>query len=72
VHFDQEPYKRRNVVEQVCAWLDSFKALLVHFETKANNWLALHLLVFTVLFVQKIRRCKKTLNRSTVLKRETF
>ncbi|WP_299762666.1 IS5 family transposase [uncultured Pontibacter sp.] len=59
VYFDQQLYKRRNVVEQACAWLDSFKALLVRFETKASKWRALQLLALTVLFARKIKRWEK-------------
>lgn len=59
VYFDEELYKRRNVVEQACAWLDSFKALLVRFETKASNWMALHFLAFTVLFIRKMKKLEK-------------
>lgn len=59
VYFDEELYKRRNVVEQAQAWLDSFKALLVRFETKASNWMALHFLAFTVLFIRKINKVEK-------------
>lgn len=32
-YFDEELYKRRLVIEQSNAWLDSFKTLLVRFET---------------------------------------
>ena len=59
VYFDPELYRRRNTVEQACAWLDSFKALLVRFETKASNWIALHFLAFTVLFIRKIKKLEK-------------
>jgi len=59
VYFDEQLYKRRNVVEQAQAWLDSFKALLIRFETKASNWIALHFLAFTVLFIRKIKKLEK-------------
>jgi transposase len=32
-YFDEELYKRRTVIERANAWLDSFKALLIRFET---------------------------------------
>jgi transposase len=47
-YFDEELFKRRNVIEQANSWLDSFKTLLIRFETKAQHWLALHFLAFTV------------------------
>lgn len=54
-YFDEELYKRRGVIEHANAWLDSFKALLVRFETKAANWVALTLISFTVRFLRKIQ-----------------
>lgn len=36
-YFDEELYKCRTVIELANAWLDSFNALLVRFETKAIN-----------------------------------
>jgi transposase len=60
VYFDELLYKRRNVIEQANAWLDSFKALLIRFETKAQHWLALHFLAFTVQFIRKINKKLKS------------
>lgn len=55
VYFDEELYKRRKVIEHANAWMDSFKALLLRFETKAQNWVALILLAFAVRFLRKIK-----------------
>ena len=55
-YVDDELYQRRVVVEQTNAWLDSFKALLVRFETSLANWMSLHWLAFSVLFIRKITR----------------
>jgi len=52
--FDPELYRRRAVVEHANAWLDSFKTLLVRYETSIGNWLAFHWLAFIVLFLRKI------------------
>ena len=52
--FDSELYRRRAVVEHANAWLDSFKTLLVRYETSVGNWLAFHWLAFLVLFLRKI------------------
>lgn len=52
--FDPELYRRRVVVEHANAWLDSFKTLLVRYETSIGNWLAFHWLAFLVLFLRKI------------------
>lgn len=56
IYFDEELFKNRIVIEHANAWLDSFKALLIRFETKAQHWLTLHLLAFTVLFIRKITK----------------
>ena len=53
--FDPERYRRRAVVEHANAWLDSFKTLLVRYETSVGNWLAFHWLAFVVLFLRKIK-----------------
>ena len=47
--FDPELYRRRAVVEHANAWLDSFKTLLMRYETGIGNWLA-----FVALFLRKI------------------
>lgn len=54
-YFDEELYKRRFVIERMNAWLDSFKALLVRFETKITTWMALHFLAFAVLLCRKVK-----------------
>ena len=53
VYFDEELFKCRVVIEHANAWLDSFKALLIRFETKAQHWQALHWLAFCVMFIRK-------------------
>jgi hypothetical protein len=59
IYFDEKLFKRRNVIEQANAWLDSFKALLIRFETKALHWFMLLLLAFSVLFIRKIYKIRK-------------
>lgn len=39
-YFDEDLYKRRTVFKHANAWLDSFKALLVRYETNVENWLS--------------------------------
>ena len=56
IYFDEQLFKRRKVIEHANAWLDSFKALLIRFETKALHWRALHFLAFSVLFIRKINK----------------
>jgi transposase len=53
---DPELYRRRLVIEQMNAWLDGFKTLLVRYETCLENWLAFHWLAFVVLLLRKIAR----------------
>lgn len=55
IYFDEELYKKRTVIEHANAWLDSFKALLVRYETKAINWVAFNCIAFVVCFLRKIK-----------------
>ncbi|QMU30987.1 IS5 family transposase [Adhaeribacter radiodurans] len=59
VYFDAELFKRRNVIERANAWLESFKTLLIRFETKAQHWRAFHFLAFTVQLIRKINKSPK-------------
>lgn len=52
-YFDEVLYKRRFVMERMNAWMDSFKALLIRFETKVAHWMHLHFLAFAVLLIRK-------------------
>ncbi len=54
-YFDDELYKRRTKIEHANAWMDGFKALLVRFETKISNWMALQWLAFITLFCRKLK-----------------
>lgn len=51
---DTELYRERTAIERTNAWLDSFKTLLVRFETSVENWLAFHFLAFAVLLLRKV------------------
>ena len=53
-YFDAELYRQRTAIERTNAWLDSFKTLLVRYETNVENWLAFHFLAFTVLLLRRI------------------
>ncbi|MGI4737498.1 MAG: IS5 family transposase [Janthinobacterium lividum] len=53
-YLDTELYRERTAIERTNSWLDSFKTLLVRFETNAENWLAFHFLAFAVLLLRKI------------------
>ncbi|SIQ17980.1 hypothetical protein SAMN05880574_10738 [Chryseobacterium sp. RU37D] len=54
-YFDYKLYKRRFKIEKANAWLDSFKVLLVRFETLSITWRNLHYLAFSILFLKKIK-----------------
>lgn len=56
VYFDEELYRRRTVAEHANAWLDSFKTLLVRYETTVDNWLAFHWIAFVVLLLRRSTR----------------
>lgn len=57
--FDAELYADRSVIEHANAWIDGFKALLVRFEFSAKNWVSLHFIAFSVIFLRKINRKPK-------------
>jgi transposase len=54
--FDGELYQDRSVIEHANAWIDGFKALLVRFEFSVRNWMSLHFMAFSVIFLRKISR----------------
>lgn len=58
VYFDDLLYKRRFVIERMNAWIDSFKALLIRFETSVSAWMQLHFLAFSVILCRKILNVK--------------
>ena len=49
---DHQLYKERFSVERTNAWIDAFKALLVRFETKAQTWMGLHYLAFSLILLR--------------------
>lgn len=51
---DELLYARRFVIEQTNAWLDSFKALLIRFETNQNHWRTLFTIAFTIILFKKL------------------
>lgn len=57
--FDGELYADRSVIEHANAWIDGFKALLVRFEFSVKNWMSLHFIAFSVIFLRKIKRKQK-------------
>ena len=54
-YFDEELYKRRNVIEHANAWIDSFKALLIRYEKKIETWWALQWMALITLFTRKLK-----------------
>lgn len=54
--FDDQLYADRSVIEHSNAWVDGFKALLVRFEFSVRNWMSLHFIAFSVIFLRKIDR----------------
>lgn len=57
--FDDELYRDRTVIEHANAWIDGFKALLVRFEFSVKNWMSLHFIAFSVIFLRKVNRKQK-------------
>ena len=52
--FDDLLYQGRFVIERTNAWMDSFKALLVRFETNPIHWKSLNLLAFAVILLRQL------------------
>lgn len=52
--FDKKLYDRRFVIERTNAWVDTFKALLVRFETNQNHWKSLNILAFIVILLRQL------------------
>jgi hypothetical protein len=61
--FDPVLYRRRTVIEHANAWLDSFKTLLVRYETSIGHWITFHWLAFPVLLFANFR--EKSIPRPT-------
>lgn len=59
VIFDELLYKDRSVIEHANAWIDGFKALLVRFEFSVRNWMSLHFIAFSIIFLRKINKKQK-------------
>lgn len=66
IYFDEKLYKKRTVIEHANAWLDSFKALLVRYETKAINWVAFNCIAFVVCFFKKNQAKHNILNKLSI------
>ena len=47
--FDELMYQQRFVVERTNAWMDSYRSLLVRFDTSISSWTAWHY-IFSILF----------------------
>lgn len=58
-YFDEEFYKHRTVIEHTFAWLDSFKGLLVRYETKLQHWTAMNIIAFIIIFIRRILTFQK-------------
>jgi len=51
---DDELYRKRFVVERTNAWLNGFKAILVHFETKSLHWKCLNIIAFWIILLRQL------------------
>ncbi len=54
--FDKELYPDRSVIEHANAWMDGLKALLIRFEFSVKNWMSLHFIAFSVIFLRKLKQ----------------
>lgn len=58
VCFDDALYKERYVIERSNAWMDSFRTLLLCYDTTASSWKGWNYLAFEVLLLKKITNHK--------------
>ncbi|MGX9987570.1 IS5 family transposase [Soonwooa purpurea] len=50
--FNQDVYDQRFVNERTFAWMDSFRTLLIRFDTLDNSWLNWHYLAFALILLK--------------------
>lgn len=50
--FNQEAYSKRFVNERAFAWIDSFRTLLIRFDTLDSSWLNWHYLAFALILLK--------------------
>lgn len=51
-HFNENIYKQRFVNERCFAWIDSFRTLLIRFDTLDDSWLNWHYLAFALILLK--------------------
>lgn len=59
-YFDPKLYSERYIVERTNAWMDSFRSLLVRFDTTASSWKGFNFLAFIVIAIRKFKKIKKS------------
>ena len=59
IFVDDELYAERYSIERTNAWMDSFRTLLIRFDTTVVNWTSWNYLAFAVLLLKKISRKQK-------------
>lgn len=57
-YFDQELYDERYAVERTNAWMDSFRSVLIRFDTTWASWKGFNYISFIVLALKKIHKRK--------------
>ncbi|GHV17179.1 hypothetical protein FACS1894169_11990 [Bacteroidia bacterium] len=57
---DDMLYRERYSIERTNAWLDSFRSLLNRFDTTLSSWKSFNYIAFTVIFLKKIKKNKKS------------
>ena len=51
-YFNERVYKTRFVNERCFAWIDSFRTLLIRFDTLDNSWLNWHYIAFAIILLK--------------------
>ena len=52
-HIDNQLYKEHFAIKRTNAWIDSFKNMIIRYETNTLHWLGLHHLTFTFILLPK-------------------
>lgn len=59
LYFEELLYEERYSIERTNAWMDSFRLLLIRFDTIIASWESFNYIAFIVLLVRKVKRKKK-------------
>ena len=56
---DDELHKERYSIERTNAWMDSFRSVLMRFDTTTSSWEGFNLIAFMVILLKRIKKSKE-------------